>query len=99
MTSHRGEAATRRALVAVERAQLAGERPAELHERAPELAAGQKHTMLGLLVARAALGDAAQRAARAERYAWIAYLRAAQAHRNAAVAAESRGDSACPGTR
>jgi hypothetical protein len=65
-----------------------------LHERATELAAGQKHTMLGLLIARAALGDSAQRAAQAEQYAWIAYLRAARAHRNAADVAEACGDSA-----
>ena len=92
MTTDRGVSAAERARAAAERAELAGERAAELHERATELAAGQRHTMLGLLIARAALGDSAQHAAQAEQYAWIAYLRAARAHRNAADVAEARGD-------
>jgi hypothetical protein len=92
MTSSDQEAAAKRALLAAERAELAGARVGELHDRAEELAAW-KNPPLRAQVARAALADAAERAAQAEQYAWVAYLRAAQAHRNAAVAAESRGDS------
>jgi hypothetical protein len=93
VTTSRADAATERGRVAGERAELAGQRRAELHQRGVELAAGQQQTVLAVLVARAALGDSAQRAEKAAQYAWIAYLRAARAHRNAADVAESRGDS------
>jgi hypothetical protein len=94
MTTNRGEAASERGRIAGERAQLAAQRAAELHDRVAELAAGQRPTGWTALVARAALGDSAQRTEQAGTFAWIAYPRAARAHRNAADVAQACGDFA-----